>query len=283
MWLQRATERAGRSLGQQRDRLFELAQLQRHHLVLDLNAVSGLLTWEAVRRTPEGRVWALAWDPESGEALREQAERLPELERPVILIGQPAELEHLMTLRGEEEIQFDRMLARNPLPDHELERAPFHFVAARLLPEGAFCFVQVAPRLGQRLYQLVSWDAAESDERLRAKVEQAEEAIYLDEDDPLVNWDMAALEDALREAGFAEVKIVTERVPEQRRITAAHLERWFDEEEQTDQRPSYAQRLREGGLEPEELERVATLYRRQLEDELVTWHSTQFYVTAVLG
>jgi putative ATPase len=285
MWLQRVTESAGRSLGRQRDRLFELAQLQRHHLVLDLNAASGLLTWEAVRRTPEGRVWALAWDPESGEALREQAERLPELERPVILIGQPQELEHLMTLRGEEEIRFDRVLARNPLPEHELERAQFDAVAAHLLPEGAFCFVQVAPRLGQRLYQLVSWDAEEGggDEQLREKVEQAEEAIYLDENDPLVNWDAAPLEEALHEAGFAEVKVVTERIPEQRRITTAHLERWFDESEQTDQRPSYAQRLREGGLKPQELERVANLYRRQLEDELVTWHSTLLYVTAVLA
>ncbi|HEY9654171.1 MAG TPA: AAA family ATPase, partial [Crinalium sp.] len=48
-WLQRTLGQAGDRLGEVRDRLFALAAPQRHHVVLDLNAGSGLLTWEAVR------------------------------------------------------------------------------------------------------------------------------------------------------------------------------------------------------------------------------------------
>ena len=108
-WLQRTISQAGQTLAQQRERLFELAAVQRHHLVLDVNAGSGLLTWEAVRQAPEGGVYALAAATTDGEALRQQAERLPELERPSILIGDITDLEMLLTLRGEEALLFDRI------------------------------------------------------------------------------------------------------------------------------------------------------------------------------
>jgi putative ATPase len=122
-WLQRTISQAGQNLGQVRARLFELAQVQRHHLVLNIGAGSGLLTWEAVRQAPEGGVWALATDPTSGEAVRQQAERLPELERPFILIGALSELPTLLALREEAEIRFDRILARNPLTSHQISLA----------------------------------------------------------------------------------------------------------------------------------------------------------------
>ena len=54
-WLARAVGGAGERLAALRDRVLDAARLQRHSLVLDLNAGSGLLTWEALRRVPEGR------------------------------------------------------------------------------------------------------------------------------------------------------------------------------------------------------------------------------------
>ncbi len=72
-WLQRTINQTGQKLGEVRDRLFALAQLQRHHLVLDLNAKSGLLTWEALRQVPEGGVYACVSSQTEAEALNEQA------------------------------------------------------------------------------------------------------------------------------------------------------------------------------------------------------------------
>src|SRR5690606_7844005 len=104
------------------DRVLDAAAIQRHHVVLDLHAGAGLLTWETLRRAPEGGTWALARDRQAAEGLRQQAERLPALERPVVLAGQPAELGDLLALRGEAGVRFDAVVGRNalgPLPDKE--------------------------------------------------------------------------------------------------------------------------------------------------------------------
>lgn len=281
-WLQRTIGSTGRNLGQMRDHLFELSQVQRHHLLLVVQAASGLLTWEAVRRTPEGGVWALATGQKAGEALRQQAQRLPELERPTILIGTIDEVDYLLSLRGEGDLHFDRVLARNPftgsgrwsLRDKEWSA----LVKNQLLPDGLFCFVQVVPRQGQRLYRLVNWE--EAPPGLAGKVEEAEEAIYHDPEDPLVNWDVADLEVTLHEVGFESVQLQVERQTEERRITTGQLARWFEADEVYEGRPGYGRRLHATGLRADEVETVTRLYRRQLEGETVQWESQLVYVVA---
>ncbi|MAT98829.1 MAG: AAA family ATPase [Anaerolineaceae bacterium] len=275
-WLQRTISQAGQALGQQRERLFELAVVQRHHLVLDVNAGSGLLTWEAVRRAPEGGVYALAAATTDGEALRQQAERLPELERPFILIGDLTELDTLLTLRGEEELKFDRILARNPitqLPNVSMTEL-FTPLKKRLVEDGRFCLVQTIPQHGQRLYQLVDWSG--ETKTLTQKVAQAEEAIYADETDPLVNWDESDLQAGLEAAGFTTVTLQLDREKSQRRLTAGHLERWFG----GDGDGTYGRRLLEAGLSEKEVEKVRTLYKRQLEEQIVGWETAVAYICA---
>ena len=61
-WLQRAINQGGIQLAGVRDRILAAAEIKRHGIVLDLNAGTGLLTWEAVRCTPEGSVWARVAD-----------------------------------------------------------------------------------------------------------------------------------------------------------------------------------------------------------------------------
>lgn len=279
-WLQRTISQAGQNLAQQRQRLFELAAVQRHHLVLDVHAGAGLLTWEAVRRAPEGGVWALAADQQAGEALRQQAERLPELERPHVLIGQPTELEYLLTLRGEDDLKFDRILARNLFTQyavHSTGEQVIELLGNRLLPDGRFCLIQTIPRHTQRLYDLVDW--AGMDDALAQQLRAAEEMIYGDKTDPLVNWDERDIEAALRAAGLV-VQMRLERETQQRRITADHLRRWFDEDEAGEGRASYGRRLREAGVPADEVAAVAALYRRQLQDEMVRWETAVLYLCA---
>ncbi|NJN55925.1 MAG: hypothetical protein HC804_14975 [Anaerolineae bacterium] len=176
-WLQRTISNSGRNLGQQRDRLFALAAMQRHHLILDINAGSGLLTWEAVRRAPEGGVWALTADPQAGDALRQMAEKLPEMERPSILIGALTELPYLLSLRGETEQQFDRILGRNLFTDYRLPITDYEALGKLrewLLLDGRLCLIQTIPRHGQRLGQLVEWGGQA---KLQEKVTAVEEHI----------------------------------------------------------------------------------------------------------
>ena len=114
-WLERTVSEGGERLAWVRDALFELAAPSRHHLVLDLNAGTGLLTWEAVRRTPEGQVWALEQDAAAFRTLEQQAERLAdrlgELARPVVLNLSPAELEGAPF----GEVRFDVVVGLNAL------------------------------------------------------------------------------------------------------------------------------------------------------------------------
>jgi len=122
-WLQRTIDNAGERLGRVRDRVLDGARLERHHVVLDLAAGSGLLTWEALRRTPEGGTWSLVRDRQFGEGMRQQAERLPEMERPVVIFGDSSspsglgveELPDLLALRGEQDLRFDAIVGRNAL------------------------------------------------------------------------------------------------------------------------------------------------------------------------
>ncbi len=281
-WLQRALSGAGRNLAELRDRLFELANVQRHHLLLDLTAGSGLLTWEAARRAPEGGVWALAANDRSGEALREQAHRLPELQRPVILVGPPAELPMLLQLRGEADIRFDRVLARNPLPAFTLDAEPLQAAAGLLRPDGAFVFAQTVPRYGQRIVDLIAWQNVDpAIAALRPQLEQAEEAIYGDADDPLLSWAEDDLQRALQHVGFTAVSLQRHAHEEQRRLSAERLQRWFQEQPLEDGRPSYRSHLQRAGLTEQQISAVAALYRAKLLEQTIPWRTTTLLVTAL--
>jgi putative ATPase len=297
-WLQRAISDSGRQLGAIRDRLFETAKVQRHHLVLDLNAGSGLLTWEAVRQAPEGGVWALAQDQKTGEGLRQMALRLPEIERPVILIGNLDELDKMFHLRGEDEIQFDRILGRNGFTKSNNRGLLMEQIVAKFQPDGKLCLAQVIPSLGQRLYQLFDW--TKQDQALCQELQRAEEEIYQDPDDPLVNWNIESFEKDLVDAGFSEVEIVMDAQIERRTITTSHLDRWFGPQNEKANRAkaatvtdtsaeinrqdadtgTYRHKLATAGMEPEAIEQVSRIYRSELNNQSVSWNISRAYIIA---
>ena len=114
-WLQRAVSGVSERLADTRKRVLNAVRIERHHLLLDINTGTGLLTWEALRRAPEGGVWSLLYGAEEAAALREVAARLPELERPAIMQGTVAELPDLLAMRGDGEVRFDAIVGRGAL------------------------------------------------------------------------------------------------------------------------------------------------------------------------
>jgi putative ATPase len=266
-WLQRTIGNAGERLGRLRDRVLDSAQVQRHHVMLDLNAGSGLLTWEMLRRAPEGGTWALARDRQDGEALRQQAERLPELERPVVLVGDIAELPDLLALRGESEVRFDAIVGRNALGALLDKAEILRLSAGWLRPGGRLSLAETVVKHTQRLYALVDLSALDDD--LRRRVVEAEEEIYGGGDDPLVNWDAADLECALQSAGFEEVTLHEESQESEMLISQATFVRWFALDA-GQERLSYAQHLLHH-LTMDDLVEVQALFRRQLAGQPVPW------------
>ena len=277
-WLQRTVSNTGRNLGQLRDRVLDAASIQRHHVVLDLNASTGLLTWEALRRAPEGSVWALTADAQAAGALRQQAAQLPELARPFVLEGSLDDLPALVVAQGD--VRFDVVVGRNVFTRRADKALSAQCIAAMLRPGGVISLAEAIPRHAQRLYNL--FDRALLDDDLAQRWVIAEEAIYADFDDPMVNWDADDLQTALEAAGFGSVRVRAEQGTTEVRITSALLARWLavSRDASSDgKRPSYAQRLLVQ-LTPEEVMQLQALLERSLGGQVVKWSSSVAYLLA---
>jgi putative ATPase len=289
-WLQRTLSGASEHLARLRDRVMAAARLERHHVALDLRAGTGLLTWEAVRRVPEGGVWALVPDSQAAEGLEQQSGRLDELDRPHVLVGELWDLRRLLEERGLPDLCFDAILGRGPLTQATAsERTEVAQVLAALLaPGGRISLAQVLPRHTQRIYRLV--DLGALPEGLAKRIEAAEEALYANPDDPWVNWDVEDLVDAFRCAGLATVHadVVTQAV--EMPIATALLDRWFALESSSG-RPTYAQHLlrpspsagdgpSDAALTAEELLHYRALIERTWLNQSVQWQSRTAYLVA---
>lgn len=276
-WLQRTISQVGEQLGALRDRMLEAAALQRHSLALDLNAATGLLTWEALRRTPEGGVWTVTADAATAAALRQQAERLPQVERPLILVGELSALPALLAADGAQEVRFDAIVGRNALTRCPEKTAVLAQLRTCLQSAGRLVLAEVIPRRAQRLSALVEHTAL--DPTLLARWQVAEDALYQTPDDPLLNWDVPDLAAALEAAGFvltAPLQCVTQT--EERYLSTAQVERWCTPAAARD-RASYAQHLL-ATLSPAAWQRIAACLRSHLQERTVSWQTTLVYVTA---
>jgi len=279
-WLQRTLSNAGERLGQVRDRVLDAASLPRHAVVLDLKAGAGLLTWEALRRVPEGGVYALARTSRDAGALRQMAERLPATERPLVMEGRLDELPMFLRLAAgaappgtqRAALLFDAVVGYNVLLDEPDKAAAFDLLAHLLTPGGVISLAERVPRYTQRLYQLV--DARSLPADLAARWQQAEEAIYTQAADPLVNWDVDDIAAAGHQAALA-VAVALEDEATALQVTAGVLARWFTPSPNA--RPSYVDHVGRA-LSDAEIALVRSLFERQCLGQAVHWRGKIAYV-----
>ena len=267
-WLQRTLSRVGEHLARERERVFDMAQVQRHHLVLDLRAGSGLLTWEAVRRAAEGGVWALVDTPRDAQALVSFYPDLDPLRRPRVLLAHGDQ--DGLPLRSD---LFDVVLARNALTHLPEQTALLVEVRRVLRLGGALVLAQRVPRRGQRLSAFLPRSAF--DEDTWATLRAAEESLFTDPSDPMTAWDVEDLRTALEAAGLTVETQEMMRLDATVRITRAHVRRWLDEENPRSYVARLAPRLSPAGVE--------TLRRAlaSLEGQHVTWRSVTVVMRAV--
>ncbi|UCH25492.1 MAG: AAA family ATPase [Trueperaceae bacterium] len=280
-WLERTIGNVGERLGALRDEVMELARLQRHQLVMDLHAASGLLTWEALRRVPEGQVWSVARSEAAFKALSEQAQQMDELERPVVLAAgvAPGELGRVVR-EGRAQLEgvdpeaveldvFDVLLGRNALsgiPDMPAALAEWRGLLAR---GGALVLAETVPSKAQRLYALIGEEAMEP--ALWSAWRDAEEALYTAAEDPNLRWGPDDLRDLALACGFEQAEVKVRTLTTKQRLGPELIERWFTPS-QTAQ-PSYVDHLRQT-LEPEQIASIRALFERRLVNQLVPWQTT---------
>jgi putative ATPase len=282
-WLQRTLSNVGLQLGELRDKIFALAKVERHDLVLDLNAGAGLLTWEATRRAAAGGVWSLAANEQTAEALKQQMGHLDQLERPVILTGAVTDLPQLITTTqiAQDKILFDIIIGRNVFTHLTDKTAAAQVIREILKPGGRLVLAEVIPKYTQRLYQLA--DLTSLPTELVNRVVAAEEDIYSNPDDPMVNWDEHNLQKIFEEVDFSGVELIVETTTAEWRIGTAQIERWFNLRPEGN-RPSFAQHLthpKSGpGINSLELEELKKVFQYQLAEKVVPWQSVVVYLVA---
>jgi putative ATPase len=271
-WLQRTLSQAGEQLGTVRDRLFALAPPQRHHRILDLNARTGLLTWEALRRVPEGSVYARVHSAQDQVALEEQSAQLPTLARPILV---HADFEALATylVAHTPGICFERIMGRNAFAQVVNRERFIDTVRQLLAPEGVVVLTETIPLHSQRISALVEANAFSP--ALVKRWQQAEEAIAQAPGNPRFNWQAQTLETLFRQAGFT-VQINEDVIYQRIYLSPALLQRWFAVGGQP---PSYRDQLAHH-LPEQDIAIIQQGCQRQLQGQTVAWRSALVFLVA---
>jgi len=273
-WLARAAGSLSNFLGRLRDRLFAEISLQRHSVALDINADHGLLTWELIRQVPEGGVWARV-DSEN-TFVRDMIRELPELDRPVLLVGELANLKELIEQQGKTDLRFDLIVGRNAIGRLDNKQMILHKLAPLLEDGGTLALAEAVPRTGQRLSDLVP--ASSFSEDVLCRLREAENRIYTDTDNPRVNWDHTTLRSLFEESGYRDVHVIRDEYSLNRTIRARDLDSWFA----FDAPSALVEGLR-ATMQDDEIRKLADLFRRQIEGNEVQWKKTVVFLFARKG
>jgi putative ATPase len=273
LWLQRTISQAGDRLARIRDHLFAGLSPQRHHVILDLNAVTGLLTWEALRKVPEGGVYALVSTQTQAIALQEQSASLPELLRPLIMVGSLTEIPAEIA-----QIRFDRIVGDRTLMEASDKGKLIKTIADLLQPDGKVALSEPIPRHSQRIYRLFDLSKLGISTDLSDHWMQAEEAIYSNPDNAMINWDAEDLRGIFERTGFT-VEVEVESNVNQISISRAMLDRWFS---QNNSKPTYMGYLSKF-LSDAEIEIVKQAIFEKLLNKIVDWQSRSVTIIASLS
>ncbi|MBA7550548.1 hypothetical protein ES705_43065 [subsurface metagenome] len=251
-------------------------------MVLDLQAGSGLLLWEAFRRAPEGGVCGIAWKREQAAELKARAEQLKEVERPVIIHrkGQQDLLE-LARVIGEEsgaDMRFEGVVGRNALNPFSLDQRVeiLTGIGKLLAPTGMVSLVEIIPSQSTRASSFL--DLSSLGGELSSRLQEREEFIYNNPCDARVNWGRRELLDAFMQAGLIVKSDNPEKVEIKRLISAADIDGWFAAAE-AGRAPGYGSVLAVE-FSREELQRIKKLFEEQLCGRTVTWLRVNLYITA---
>ncbi|AEJ60884.1 AAA ATPase central domain protein [Spirochaeta thermophila DSM 6578] len=222
-WWRRTETDLQPHLEELRDRIFQRAQIVRHHRVLVTERPAGFLVWEALRQAPEGQVVCAVASEEEAQRIRHQAAGIDDLLAPILITGTAP----LVSLVDEARLgyrTFERILARNilgPSPDKERILAD---LASLLEPGGIAVCAEAFFRASQRLSSLVPWRRDETP--LREALTSVEERLFADPEDPRVNWDEATLAELARRAGLALTQVERYEYATRRTLTREDVLRW---------------------------------------------------------
>ena len=268
-WLARVAGGRSAALAAIRDRVLDGARVRRHHVVLDLAMGTGLLTWELLRRAPEGGVYALAPSADRLALARQMIEAAPAGERPVLLAGGLDRLGELLADAGAAPVRFDAAVGRGALARLDDPEAALSGLRAAMAPGARLSIAETDGASFPALTELFPLPAARGElaERI-ARVQRSIAGAAAP----------ARLRAALEAAGFAEVAVDEERLHVDIRVSPAWIDRLLGNERRAG---PLAQALRRE-LPPDDLAALRAAATAAV-GRTVAWRRTVIYARATVS
>ena len=268
-WLARVAGGRSAALAAIRDRVLDGARVRRHHVVLDLAMGTGLLTWELLRRAPEGGVYALAPSADRLALARQIIEAAPAGERPVLLAGGLDRLGELLADAGAAPVRFDAAVGRGALARLDDPEEALSGLRAAMAPGARLSIAETDGASFPALTELFPLPAARGElaERI-ARVQRSIAGAAAP----------ARLRAALEAAGFAEVAVDDERLHVDIRVSPAWIDRLLGNERRAG---PLAQALRRE-LPPDDLAALRAAATAAV-GRTVAWRRTVIYARATVS
>jgi len=216
--------RAERELLEGRQQVREIAathaRLARHHTVLLAGRIAGLIAFDAVRATPEGRAVIVIEQETQRQTLLQYAEQLPQLERPLLIAGSFPQAQ-----LPDDPPDYDRIILADALSSDETHQPFLQRASGLLAVRGELLLIQRIPSRAPRLSALprIHPDDGPPDELVAAEL-----ALYGDPTNPLVRWDAQTLAATAQERGLQTEMDRVVTLTSHRLLRRETVEAWFD-------------------------------------------------------
>jgi putative ATPase len=264
-WARRSEGALTEHLHRVREAIFALGKVERQHLVLDANAGGGLLVWEALRRCPQGGVWARVEREDEARRLTQEAGRLSELNAPVVVWGPledlPRRIADASRTAGaaspegapppaesspaggadasRSAVRFDRILARGVLGDGGSAQG-LALLAGLLAPGGWLVMAETVPAESEPFFAALAQRAQARGtlaKELAERLVAAEARVHAE---AALAWNAQDLEAWVQAAGLSVRERRSLASPVEIAVTSALIRRWFGAEAQVEKRAGSA-------------------------------------------
>lgn len=269
-WLSRVTSGQTTNLAAIRDRVLDQARIRRHDVAIDLAMSTGLLTWELVRRVPEGGVFALSTSAEHLSLAKQMIEAIPEGERPLLLSGDLSKLGEILQEKELHHIRFDVAVGRGALSRLKNPYRNLINLTSVMACRGRLSLSETDNTMFPDLADLFPLLMSHSD--LSSRIHQLQQSVT----SRASSIKPELLNQALEKADFTEIQIETEQL--QTDIVVSQL--WIDRLIGTgDQLGPLAQQLQQE-LSPEDMSTLRTAALAAV-GRTVPWQRTVIYANAI--
>ncbi|KMQ51152.1 ATPase, AAA family protein [Chitinispirillum alkaliphilum] len=224
LWMERTVGARGNLLQNIRDRAMDMAAPKRSTLFLDIHCRTGLFTFEACRRIREGGVWAVAYDDREYETVSKMASRLQSLSRPQIIKSCAEKIAPDIRREAGEKIKFDLIMGRNVIASFKNKISYLQGLSDLLAKGGKIVLAETVHSMGGRVSDLFE---ELGEKPFTERFLQAENDLFTDPDDHLLNWNNQSLIENLSDLDIFKTVSETLYDKSKRKINASEIDFWF--------------------------------------------------------